>query len=108
MPVSIKKGLRPSVRPSSTAIAPSLPSTIVLSSADDLPHSHSTLRVTPPSTKHPPSSLIIARTRRRPTAYTVPSHTRARKSSALSLSAHTPSSPPSVPTANARTPFILL
>ncbi|SJL16378.1 uncharacterized protein ARMOST_19900 [Armillaria ostoyae] len=91
---------------SSTATGPSLPSTTVLSSAD-LPHSHRILRVTPPSTKHPPSSLIIASTRRRPSPHTVPLHTRARKSSALSLSAHTPSSPLSVPTANARTLFTL-
>ncbi len=41
------------------------------------------VHVTPPSTKHPPSSPIIASTRRRPSPHTVPSQTRARKSSAL-------------------------
>ncbi|PBK64834.1 hypothetical protein ARMSODRAFT_452673 [Armillaria solidipes] len=71
MPVSIKNGLRPSVLHSHSAPPPfdywSLRP----------PSQPQAIRVTPPSTKHPPSSLIIASTRRRPSPHTVPSHTRA-------------------------------
>ncbi|PBK80143.1 hypothetical protein ARMGADRAFT_1021124 [Armillaria gallica] len=103
----------------------SLVSTSSLLNRPSALHSHSPLppfnyqsllRRRPPSQpQHPPrhpsldqAPSIHAFTRRRPSPHTVPLAYACASPPHCTRSAHTLSSPPSVPTANARTPFTLL